>query len=152
MKVKIIMIKINLIKIINQVRIKILNKIIQMRIKMMKQIKNNLKYSFVFPMILSNLNINVTDHDTSLAHFSYGVFILSLIALLCFINIIGYIIGYYIIQNGKYEIKYPKLSRFITFYKQSTTIFIVIETLMCLICLLLLVIFSLLYVYSSINK
>lgn len=133
-------------------QIKILVLIIVNRISQIKHNKINLSYSFSFPLILSSLDINITDADSSFTQFSYGVFLLSLIALICFINIIGFMIGYILIQRGNYEIKYPKLSRFIKYYKNSTLIYITIEVLLCLICLLLLVFLSLLYVYSSINK
>lgn len=83
---------------------------------------------------------------------SFGVFILSLVALLCLINIVAYMIGYYLVTNSKYEEKYPKLSRFIAFYKKNTVFFVVIEILMCIICLLILLVFSLLYVYAGINN
>ena len=133
-------------------QMKILVLIIVNRISQIKHNKINLSYSFSFPLILSSLDINITDADSSLTQFSYGVFLLSLIALICFINIIGFMIGYILVQRGNYEIKYPKLSRFIKYYKNSTLIYITIEVLLCLICLLLLVFLSLLYVYSSINK
>jgi hypothetical protein len=110
------------------------------------------RYSISLPLILSNLNLNVQDNDSTLTQLSFGVFILSLVALLCLINIIAYIVGYYLINNGEYEIKYPKLSRFITFYKKSTVFFLGLEILMCVTCLLILIIFSLLYVYAGINN
>jgi hypothetical protein len=112
----------------------------------------SLQQSFTLPFVLSNLNLNVSENDTTLTQLSFGVFILSLVALLCLINIVMYIVGYYLVNNGKYEIKYPKLSRFITFYKKSTFFFLGIEILLCVICLLILITFSLLYVYAGINN
>lgn len=108
--------------------------------------------SFSLPIILSSLNLNVSDSDSTLTQLSFGVLILSLVALLCLINIGAYIVGYYLVNNGKYEVKYPKLSRFITFYKKSTIFFLGLEILLCAICLLILVVFSLLYVYAGINN
>jgi hypothetical protein len=112
----------------------------------------SVQLSFSLPLILSSLNLNVSDNDSTLTQLSFGVFILSLVALLCLINIVAYIVGYYLVNNGQYEVKYPKLSRFITFYKKSTIFFLGLEILMCAICLLILVIFSLLYVYAGINN
>jgi hypothetical protein len=108
--------------------------------------------SFSLPFILSSLNLNISENDSTLTQLSFGVFILSLVALLCLINIAAYIVGYYLVNNGQYEVKYPKLSRFITFYKKSTIFFLGIEILLCFICLLILIVFSLLYVYSGINS
>ena len=77
---------------------------------------------------------------------------MSLIALVCFVNIIGYIIVYIFLDQNNYETKYPKLIRYINYYKKSSLVYIGIEVLFCLTCLLLLVIFSLLIVYSGINN
>lgn len=123
-------------------------------VAIMRAIKNklNLNYSFSLPLILSNLKLDVTDTDSSLTQFSYGVFLLSLIGLICFINIIGFMLGYYIVQKGNYEIKYPKLSKYINLHKKTSVIFVTVEVLLCFTCLLLLVFFSLLFVYSSISN
>jgi hypothetical protein len=95
----------------------------------------SVQLSFSLPLILSSLNLNVSYNDSTLTQLSFGVFILSLVALLCLINIVAYIVGYYLVNNGQYEVKYPKLSRFITFYKKSTIFFLGLEILMCAICL-----------------
>jgi hypothetical protein len=73
----------------------------------MSEIKSrvNVSYSFNLAFILSKLDIDISDADSTLTHVSYGVLLLSLIALLCFINIIGYMIVYVILQKGNYEEK-----------------------------------------------
>ena len=50
----------------------------------------NYNYSFSLPFILSKIDINPSDLDTILTKFSYGVLIISIIALLCFINVFCY--------------------------------------------------------------
>ena len=120
-----------------------------------KAAASQLQHSFSLApatIILSSLNLNISDNDSTLTQLSFAVFILSLVALLCLINIVAYIVGYYLVNNNKYEVKYPKLSRFITFYKKSTLFFLGLEILLCAICLLILVVFSLLYVYAGINN
>ena len=113
--------------------------------------KNKIKLSnsSLFLIILSQLDINVTDSDPTITHLSYGVFLLSLIALLCFIKIMNYTLVYIIIQRGNYESKYPKLSNYINYYKNFNLLIICIETLICLTCLLLLIIFSFYYIITS---
>lgn len=114
--------------------------------------KKNVTYSLSLPIILSNLNINVNDLDTNLSQLSYSVFILSLIALLCFINILGFMLTYILIQKSNWplpEIKYPKLTKIINYYKKSSLIYLSIEVLLCFTCLFLLVLFSLLYLISG---
>ena len=102
--------------------------------------------SFAFPVILSMIDINV--EHSSMTRLSFSIFVLSLISLLCFMNVIFYMIGYVIIQEKDYENKYPKFSRIIKFYKNSSLVYMVIEGVVCLGCLLILVIFSLLYLYK----
>ena len=102
---------------------------------------NNLTSSFMFPLILSKLDINVTDNHSSLTQISYGVFLLSLIALFCLINIIGYMIVNIIINKVDYEKRYPRLSKIINYYRKMSLIYISIDIILCLICLLLLVFF-----------
>lgn len=55
----------------------------------------------LFPYILSKLDISVSDSNSSITQYYYGVFLLSLIALLCLINIIGFMVTYIIINEKK---------------------------------------------------
>jgi hypothetical protein len=113
--------------------------------------KIDFRYSYLFPIIMAKLNINLNDLE-SITQVFFAIFILSLIALLCFLNIVFNMIVYYIIQRGNYEDKYPRLKPFINFYKNTNIIYMSIEIFICLICLLALVIFSILFVYSGITK
>ena len=96
------------------------------------------------PIILSNIKLN--ENVSSVTEVSYAVFVLSLIALLCFINIIFYILSYILLTKGNYENKYPKLKFIINYYKNTSLVYITIEILFCFICLLILVVFSLLLI------
>ena len=133
------------IKIIIPNPIMIILKIIKLR----NLIKNKIELSksSLIPVILSKLDINLTDSSTTTTHLSYGVFMLSLIALLCFIKIMNYMLVYVIIQRGNYESKYPKLINYINYYKNFSLIIIAVLVILCIICLLILVIFSLLYIF-----
>jgi hypothetical protein len=107
---------------------------------------NNIKHSFLFTWLLSNLNINVSKSDPDVTQFAYGVFLISLVAILCFINISAYLLAYYLIQKGNYETKYPKLAGFINYYKKINLIFLLIEIILCFICLIILIFFSFLFI------
>ena len=114
---------------------------------------NNRKYihhSFSLPLILGMLDIDPTQLNTNFSHYAYGVFLLSLIALFCLINIIGYMIVNIIINKVDYEKRYPRLSKIINYYKKMSLIYISIDIILCLICLLLLVFLSLSIVYIGI--
>ena len=118
--------------------------------KLNRKIKRTQSFSFV-AFILSQFNLNVDETASNLTQFSYGIFLLSLVALICFINVLGFMITYILIQKGNYEQKYPKLSKFINYYKKSTLIYVSIEAFLCLVCLILLVSYSFLLVYSGIK-
>lgn len=117
--------------------------------------KATVSYSITLPLILSKLNIQIDDSDSFLTHYTYGMFLISLVGLLCFINIIGYMIVFIVIQKSELEEKikdkYPRLSKYITYYKNSNIIFASLDALTCLVCLVLLLSFSLLIIYSKFN-
>lgn len=112
----------------------------------MNLMKNNIKYLFSFPLVFSNLNINVNDSDPVITQFAYGVLLLSLVAFCCFINIAGYVLIIYLIQKSDYETKYPKFAKVINYYKNVNLIFLSIEIILCFICLTLLISFSVLFI------
>jgi hypothetical protein len=56
---------------------------------------DNMKYSFSYILILKYFNINVPEDAAPMINYSFGVFILSLISLLCFINIMLYFSSIY---------------------------------------------------------
>jgi hypothetical protein len=112
----------------------------------MKPMKNNIKYLLSILFILINLNVKVNNTDPVITQLAYGVFLISLIALFCFINILGYIISYYLIQKGNYELRYPKMKRLINYFKGVKLIYLMIEGFLCLFCLMLLIVFSILFI------
>ena len=124
-------------------RDKLIIKIIT-QMKINKQNKYNQSFSLAF--ILSCLDININDNASTLTNYSFSVFLLSLIAMLCFLNVLGFLIFYIFVQQGKYEEKYPKLKRIINYYKKTTIFYVILEALICFICLLMLIIFAILYV------
>jgi amino acid transporter len=130
-----------------KIKIQIQSMIIQKIIKLRNLIKNKIELSntSLILVILSKLDINVTDSSSTITYLSYRVFMLSSIALLCFIKIINYLQVYVLIQRGKYDSKYPKFINYIkNYYKDFSLIIIAILVIICIICLLMLVIFSLL--------
>ena len=116
-----------------------------MMVTMAKLLNYRLSYNFTLPLILSNITID--ESSTSITQICYGVFLLSVIALFCLINIIGYMIAYILLNNKKdYIKKYPRLEKIVNYYKVSSLVFVSIEVILCFTCLLLLVIFSLLFI------
>ena len=127
------------------------NKIINLfKLNINRNIKISQSFS-LFSFILSQLNINVDDTASNFTQFSYGIFLLSFVSLICFINVLGFMITYILIQKGNYEQKYPKLSKIINFYKKTSLVYVSIEAFLCFISLLILVLYSFLIVYSGIK-
>jgi hypothetical protein len=58
------------------------------------------------------------------------VFLLSLIALVCFINILGFFIAYVLVLKGDYENKYPRLKLYINFNKKTTIVYLTLEIIL----------------------
>ena len=89
--------------------------------------------SFFLFSILSNLETG----NSSLNQFAFGIFIISITGLLCFLNISFYLISVYVINNNKYidvkSSKYPITHKIIKYYNSSRISFIMLE-LMFFIC------------------
>ena len=90
--------------------------------------------------ILQVLDIKPPEGSEYLADLSFGVFILSLLALLSFLNITGYFLSLHLIQRYDFTTKYPKFKKIVNFYEKSSLFLILMETLFCLGCLTFLVI------------
>lgn len=105
------------------------------------------KSSFFLPFILSQIDlVQESLCDSSIKQIFSGILIISVVGLFCFINIVYFMTGYILITRGNYEEKYPRLKRIIQYYKTTNLIFIFIEVILCFTCLLLITIFSLLFV------
>ena len=130
-----------IIKMIKRMMIKVINLINNIK----KKKDNNYRSSWLFPIIFSKID------EYNNPDISYGVFLLSIIALICFINVIGFMIAYFFIQNKDYETKYPKLKKIINYYKKTTLVYAIIEGLLCFICLFILSLFSFLHIISVNN-
>lgn len=109
-----------------------------------KMVKIDIKKSFLFMFILESLNINIPDDASHHVQFAFGIFILSLICLINFINVVGYLTSIYLVTKYEVETKYPKLIKVIRYYERSSIFFVVIEGLTCVIFLLIIIIFSIL--------
>ena len=102
-------------------------------------------YAFGLPFILSKFDINIPEGSEAITKYAFGVFILSLIAFLTFINVLGYFLSLHLVQRYDIGNKYPKLKILVNYYEKSSLIFILMETLFCIGCLLFLIISALIY-------
>lgn len=102
--------------------------------------------SFLFTGILEILNISENGNPVSgndfHYNFAFGVFILSLICLLNFINVVGYLTAIILINKYDIETKFPKLKIFIRYFEKSSLFFVILEGIVCLFFLFCIVVFS----------
>lgn len=104
----------------------------------------------VLMYILDWLGIELPEGSEALTKYAFGVFILSLVALLAFINILGYFLSLHLVQRYDLSNKYPRFKRLFSLYEKNTLFFILIETLFCLGCLSFLVITAFMYLKNII--
>nr|YP_009493233.1 hypothetical protein [Ganoderma calidophilum]AWJ64028.1 hypothetical protein [Ganoderma calidophilum] len=126
----------------------IIQKILLMNQKVQINYSKHILHSFSLPLILDMLDIDPTQFNTNFSNYAYGIFLLGLVALLCFINVLFYITIHYLISVRDYELKYPKFNKIINLYKKVNLFYVFIEALICFVCLILIVLFSLICIYT----
>nr|YP_011014457.1 hypothetical protein V2724_mgp22 [Pallidohirschioporus biformis]WQA11110.1 hypothetical protein [Pallidohirschioporus biformis] len=92
---------------------------------------------------------DVPEETSLLVEYAFNMFIISSIVLYFLLNILGYILSIYVIEKYKLTDKYPKLSKFVNYYINVTTTFLVVEAFIC-ISLLLFIVISNGYICSSV--
>ena len=104
---------------------------------------NNLKYCYIIPFIFKTLGKDIPLDAEPIVTFSFNIFILALIILLCFINITGYFVSIYLINKYNVEERYPKYSKIIRYFEGSRILFVVIEIFLCFFCIIIIIILNL---------
>ena len=95
-------------------------------------------------LILKYFNINIAENSEYIVNYSSNIFILLLVLLFSFLNVIAYFVS--IILVNRYEsfivTKYPSLIKIINFYVKTSIFFVFIEILICLIIIIFLLYIS----------
>lgn len=127
--------------------------------KFIIKIKNNFnsytlksKQSFLLYFILNTLNIDVSTEVEHNLNFALGIFLLSIVCLLNFISVVGYLTSIYLLSKYNVETKFPKFKKIIKYFENSSLFWVVIEGFTCLIFLICIVVFSLIELGSPIFK
>ena len=110
------------------------------------------KYSFLFPFIINSMGSNITNDSESIIRYTFSMFTLSLIVLISFINIIGYILSLYLLSKYDIENKYPKYIKIIKYFEKSNKIFILFEIILCILILLFIILINLILCGSIVLK
>ena len=107
--------------------------------------ENTLRFNLVnrktisLPFLMSYFDLNFDEQNADIVNFCLSIGILSLLALLGFINIISYLLANYLIF--KYDVenkfsKYPKIKKLINYSQKGNYLLIIFEILF-VICILL---------------
>jgi hypothetical protein len=100
------------------------------------------KEAYILPFLFAKFNPNVTAEAEPFISYSFSMFILSLLVLFCFFNIIGYIISIYLIDKYDIETKFPYFKRYIKFYSSTSKILLVLEIIIAFVFLIFIVILN----------
>lgn len=74
-------------------------------------------------LILKYFNINISENSEYIINYSFNVFLLLLVLLLSFLNIIGYYITIILINKQELVTKFTKLKRIINTYEKTNVFF-----------------------------
>jgi len=103
---------------------------------------NKYKNVYFLPFVYATFNPNVTAEAEPLIRYSFSMFIMSLLVLVCFFNIIGYILSIYWIDRLDIEAKFPFFKWYIQFYSKTNKILLVVEIIIAFFFLLCIVILN----------
>lgn len=99
-----------------------------LKIKILNEIRVRKEhYSIIWFLSFFKVENLIPDTTIALNKTVFSLLILTIISLGCFLSIIGYLLGLYIVHYSKLEEKYPKLKIIVDYYKKSNYILIIIE-------------------------
>jgi len=111
-----------------------------------KYIINKYQYtniSLFLPWILQDIGKDISSDGEPIKMYAFSMFVLCLIALICFVNVLGYFISLYLINKYDIENKYPKFKKIIRYYEKSTLFFVIFEGILCILILIFVIIINL---------
>ncbi len=110
--------------------------------------------SFLFPFILYQFDKDNIYKTGPLAEFTFNMVILSLLALFCLINILGYFIANYLINKYSKDIenRYPILSKWIYLFNKTNKLYLIIEIILLFLSIITFLFCNLLFLYLLYNN
>ncbi len=104
---------------------------------------DNLKYCYFIPFIFNKLSKEIPADADFIIHYSFYMFILSLISLVCFINALAYLISLYLVNKYDIHNKFPKFEKLIKYFEKSTFFMVIIELIIGISFLIIIIILNL---------
>ena len=105
-------------------------------------VRNNFKFAYFLPFILAKYHPTITPETEPIISYSFSMFILSLLVLICFFNIISYIFSIYLISKYDIENKFPFFKRYIQFYNSTSKFLLILEILIAFVFLIFIVLIN----------
>ena len=93
----------------------------------------------MFKYIVYFFGLDLPEDVTPLVELGFNVAMICLIVLVCFINVFGYLIAFYLLEYYHIDNKFPKFKGIINYFKKSSWIFLIIEGLIGFAGLILLI-------------
>lgn len=93
----------------------------------------------MFKYIIYYFGLKLPDNAAPLVELALNVALICLVVLFCFINVFGYLIALYFVQNKDFDNKYPKFKGFVNYFKKSSWLMIIIEALIGFLGLIVLI-------------
>ena len=107
--------------------------------------------SFILPFILQQIGGDITSESEPLVRYLLFITILSVIVLVAFISVFGYIFSLYLIPKFGLDKKFPKLEIFVKYFEKSSFFFIILEIIIGFIFLSVIIIVNTLLLISLIK-
>ena len=81
----------------------------------------------MFKYIIYFFGLELPDNIAPLVENGFNVALICLVILLCFINVFGYLIAFYLIEYYHIDKKYLKFKGILNYFKKSSWIFLIFE-------------------------
>ena len=105
-------------------------------------LNRSVRYCYIIPLIFDKLGKDIPIDAEPAIRLSFNMFILSLIILFCFINIIGYFTSIYLLNKYDIDKKYPKYVKYIKYFEKSRIYIVIIEIILCFLCLIIILLLN----------
>lgn len=86
----------------------------------------------MYKYIIYFFGLELPENASPLLEVLFNVAMISLVVLLCFINVFGYLIAFYLLEYNKIDKKCPggKARLILNYFKRSSWVFLILEGLM----------------------
>jgi hypothetical protein len=93
----------------------------------------------IFKFIIYLFGLELPEDVAPLIELGLNVAMICLVVLLCFINVFGYFIAFYLLEYYNVDKKYPKFKGILNYFKKTSLIFLILELIIGFLGLILLI-------------